>query len=126
LSLANSETPESELTAEDILHLDLSGVQLVTLSACTSGQGRPVDGQGLLGFQTAFMAAGAHSLLLSLWSVPDEATSVLMQNFYKALWTTPSISKSEALRQAQEQLRSDPAFADPRNWAAWVLVGEAW
>jgi len=126
LSLANSGTPETRLTADDILHLDLSGVQLVTLSACTSGQGRPVDGQGLLGFQTAFMAAGAHTLLLSLWSVPDEATSVLMQNFYQALWATPSISKSQALRRAQEQLRSDPAFADPQNWAAWVLVGEAW
>ncbi|SPE41547.1 hypothetical protein SBA3_440001 [Candidatus Sulfopaludibacter sp. SbA3] len=85
-----------------------------------------MDGQGLLGFQTAFMAAGAHTLLLSLWSVPDEATSVLMQNFYQALWATPSISKSQALRRAQEQLRSDPAFADPQNWAAWVLVGEAW
>jgi CHAT domain-containing protein len=125
LSQANSESKESLLTAEDILQLDLSGVQLVVLSACTSGQGRPVDGQGLLGFQTAFMAAGARSLLLSLWNVPDEATSVLMQHFYKALFTTPSISKSEALRQAQQQLRSDPEFADPRNWAAWVVIGDA-
>ncbi len=124
LSLANSGSTEGLLTAEDILKMDLSGVQLVVLSACTSGQGRPVDGQGLLGFQTAFMAAGARSLLLSLWNVPDQATSVLMQRFYQALFATPSISKSEALRRAQQQLRSDPEFADPRNWAAWVVVGD--
>ena len=124
LSLANSGSPESLLRAEDILHLDLSRVQLIALSACESGQGRPVEGQGMIGFQTAFMAAGARSLLLSLWSVPDEATSQLMQGFYKALWRTPSISESEALRQAQEHLRSDPKFVDPLNWAAWVLVGD--
>jgi CHAT domain-containing protein len=124
LSLANSGSTEALLTAEDILKLDLSGVQLVVLSACTSGQGRPVDGQGLLGFQTAFMAAGAQSLLLSLWNVPDQATSLLMQRFYQALFAAPSISKSEALRRAQQQLRSDPEFADPRNWAAWVVVGD--
>lgn len=124
LSLANSGSTETLLTAEDILKLDLSGTQLVVLSACTSGQGRPVDGQGLLGFQTAFMAAGARSLLLSLWNVPDQATSVLMQRFYQALFASPSISKSEALRRAQQQVRSDPQFADPRNWAAWVVVGD--
>ena len=126
LSMANTQSPESLLTAEDIVHLDLSGVQLVTLSACTTGQGRPVEGQGLLGFQTAFMAAGARSLLLSLWNVPDEATARLMQSFYKTLWQNPTTSKSAALRQAQEELRADPKFADPKNWAAWVLVGEAW
>jgi CHAT domain-containing protein len=125
LSLANAEGPDSRLTAEDMFHLDLSGVQLVVLSACTTGQGRPVDGQGLLGFQTAFMAAGAQSLLLSLWNVPDEATSALMEHFYRALFATPGISKSEALRQAQRELSADSAFADPRNWAAWVVVGDA-
>ncbi len=125
LSQANSGSPDALLTAADILKLDLSQVQLVVLSACTSGQGRPVDGQGLLGFQTAFMAAGAQSLLLSLWNVPDRATAVLMQRFYQALFAAPSISKSEALRQAQQQLRADPEFADPRNWAAWIVVGDA-
>lgn len=106
--------------------MDLSGVQLVTLSACTSGQGRPVDGQGLIGFETAFMASGARAVLLSLWNVPDEATSSLMQSFYRAIWREPGASKAEALRQAQEQLRSNPKFRDPQNWAAWVLVGDGW
>ncbi len=126
LSNANSGSPESLLTAGDIVNLNLSAVQLVTLSACSSGQGRPVDGQGLLGFQTAFMAAGARSILVSLWSVPDEATALLMQSFYGGLLQNPPLGKAEALRQAQEKLRSDPRFADPANWAAWVLVGEGW
>jgi hypothetical protein len=125
LSLANSGSADSLLTSEDILHLNLSGVQLVTLSACNSGQGNATDGQGLMGFQTAFMAAGARSLLLSLWKVPDGATSAFMQEFYRGLWKS-GLTKAEALRGAQNKLRANPDFADQRNWAAWVLLGEAW
>ena len=86
---------------------DLSGVQLVVLSACTSGQGRPVDGQGLLGFQTAFMAVGAQSLLLSLWNVQDRATAVLMQRFYQALFAAPVLlPRSDKIRQWPCPLKS--------------------
>ena len=86
---------------------DLSGVQLVVLSACTSRQGRPVDGQGLLGFQTAFMAAGAQSLLLSLWNVQDRATAVLMQRFYQALFAAPVLlPRSDKIRQWPCPLKS--------------------
>jgi CHAT domain-containing protein len=78
-----------------------------------------------MGFQTAFMAAGARSLLLSLWKVPDGATSAFMQEFYRGLWKS-GLTKAEALRGAQNKLRANPDFADQRNWAAWVLLGEAW
>jgi CHAT domain-containing protein len=125
LSSANSESPDSRLTAEDIIHLDLSGVKLVTLSACTSGQGTATDGQGLTGFQTAFAAAGARALLLSLWKVPDAPTTELMQEFYRGIWQS-GLSKAEALRQAQIKIRANPSYADPINWAAWVLLGDAW
>jgi len=126
LSLANSGSPESILRASDVLQLDLSNARLVTLSACVSGQGRPVDGQGLMGFETALMASGAQSLLLSLWPVPDQATSVLMEKFYAALWSDPSTTSfARALRQAQDAMRRDPNFSDPRNWAAWTLVGDS-
>jgi CHAT domain-containing protein len=125
LSMANTQSPESVLTAEDITHVNLSGVQLLTLSACESAEGRPVDGQGLLGFQTAFMAAGAKSVLLALWRVPDKATSELMQAFYDGLLKR-GLSEADALRQAQDVVRAKPESSDPASWAAWVLVGKGW
>jgi CHAT domain-containing protein len=126
LSLANSGKPETFLNADDIRHFDLSMVELVTLSACETGSGTPIEGQGLLGFQTAFMAAGSKSVLFSLWRAPaDEATTRFMEAFYDGVWKN-HLPKAEALRQAQLAVRSDPRFADPRNWATWVLVGEAW
>lgn len=126
LSLANSGKPETFLNADDIRHFDLSTVELVTLSACETGSGTPIESQGLLGFQTAFMAAGSKSVLFSLWRAPaDEATTRFMEAFYDGVWKN-HLPKAEALRQAQFAVRSDPRFADPRNWATWVLVGEAW
>jgi CHAT domain-containing protein len=126
LSLANSGKAETLLNADDIRHFDLSTVELVTLSACETGSGTPIEGQGLLGFQTAFMAAGTRSVLFSLWRAPaNQATTKLMQVFYEGIWKN-HLPKGEALRQAQVAVRSDPRFADPRNWATWVLVGEAW
>jgi CHAT domain-containing protein len=126
LSGANTGSPDSRLTASDIAQLDLSRVTLVTLSACSTGTGLPKDGQGLLGFQTAFMAAGARSLLVSLWDVSDDATEELMSKFYGTLWADPSISKSEALRQAQMAVRATPGFSAPAYWAGWELLGEGW
>jgi CHAT domain-containing protein len=126
LSGANSGAPDSFLTAEDIRQLDLSGLELVTLSACDTAKGRTIEGQGLLGFQTAFMAGGTRSLLFSLWKAPaDEATTSLMAAFYEGIWKN-HLPKAVALRQAQLQVRSSSRFADPRNWAGWILVGEAW
>jgi CHAT domain-containing protein len=129
LSSANSGSPDSFLTADDIRQSDLSRIELVTLSACDTAKGNEsteIEGQGLLGFQTAFMAAGAKSLLFSIWQAPaDEATTTLMDTFYDGIWNK-HLPKAEALRQAQMRVRSIPRFADPREWASWVLVGEGW
>jgi CHAT domain-containing protein len=135
LSQANSENPDSFLTAEDIRHIDLSDVELVTLSACDTARSNKrnvIEGQGLLGFQTAFMAAGTRSLLFSLWKAPldkdkedNDATSLFMDTFYDGVWAK-KLNKAEAMRQAQIAVRSNPRFANPRFWATWVLVGEAW
>jgi hypothetical protein len=124
LSGANSHRPDAILTANDIRQLDLTRARLVTLSACETGAGKETEGQGLIGFQTAFMAAGARSVLLSLWRVPDEPTAAFMNAFYEALWIKRVPNESEALRIAQNTVRSNPAFANPVNWGAWVLIGE--
>lgn len=68
------------------------------------------------------MYAGAPTLVSSLWSVNDEATSLMMQSFYKHL--KQGMSKAEALRAAQVDLRGNAKYAHPYYWAAFVLTGD--
>jgi CHAT domain-containing protein len=117
------DSSDSVLTAADIVKIDLSQSDLVVLLACETAKGQAVNGQGSLGFQSAFMAAGARSLLVALWRVPADASKELVQNFYSGLFKR-HLSRTEALKQAQDALRSQPRFADPWNWGGWVLVGD--
>ncbi len=116
-------TPDSVLTAADIVTIDLSKADMVVLLACETAKGQAVNGQGTLGFQSAFMVAGARSLLVALWRVPADASKELIQNFYSGLFER-HLSRAEALKQAQAALRNQPRFADPWNWGGWVLVGD--
>jgi CHAT domain-containing protein len=95
------------LTAEEIGTQNLEGVQLVVLSACESGLGKQVSGEGLLGLQRAFQSAGARNVVASLWPVDDQATSALMTLFYTKLWkeNKPPL---EALREAQLYIYHHP------------------
>jgi CHAT domain-containing protein len=99
---------------------------LVVLSACQTGLGDLKQAEGTVGFQRALLAKGVRSVLVSLWSVDDRATALLMQRFY-AHWLgadgRPARSKAEALRRAQSDVRLTPGFAAPRYWAAFQLVG---
>jgi CHAT domain-containing protein len=82
--------------------------------------------EGTLGLQRAFLAAGAQNVLVSLWSVSDDATALLLNAFYRHwLDDLDSPSKAEALRRAQEEVRgaSGSRFHHPRYWAAFQLVG---
>ena len=90
------------LTAKEISQLDLRGLDLVVLSACETGLGE-IKGDGVFGLQRGFKKAGANSLLMSLWKVDDNATQLLMTQFYKNL--TSGMSKFESLRQAQKYVR---------------------
>jgi CHAT domain-containing protein len=98
--------------------------ELVVLSACQTGLGDLKQSEGTVGLQRAFLAKGARSVLVSLWSVSDEATDLLMRGFYTHwLEDEDSPSKAEALRRAQEDVRVTPGFEHPRFWAAFQLVG---
>ena len=110
------------LTAREIAHLDLTSLDLVVLSACETGLGE-VQGEGVFGLQRGFKKAGAQSLLMSLWSVDDEATQRLMQVFYDAHYRR-HLSKRASLNEAQRQLRTygGGRFNHPRFWAAFVLL----
>jgi CHAT domain-containing protein len=95
---------------------------LVTLSACESGLGKEMGGEGLIGLTRAFQYAGARSILASLWKVEDQSTGELMKHFYQYL--KAGKTKDEALRLAQIDLIHSPAFSQPTQWAAFELIGD--
>lgn len=107
------------LTAMEISELSLKQCDLVSLSACETALGK-VSHEGVFGLQRGFKKAGVQSILMSLWEVPDDATCILMQEFYKNIFNGKS--KIESLRNAQSTLRKMPEFAASENWAGWVLL----
>ncbi len=150
------ETGEGErVTALEILENWRLRAELVTLSACETGVSHILRGDEPLGLVRAFLYAGARAALVSLWPVEDLPTFLLMQRFYQALSTEDTSDPAEALRDAQEWLRTLPAdaarglarlasgdlaetssgledmassafpFAEPRHWAAFIVVGGA-
>jgi len=112
------------LTAEELQGLDLTGVELVVLSACETGRGELAAGEGVLGLSRALAVAGARGFMLSLWSVPDDKTQKLMDGFYEGLWDR-GLTPADALRATQLRMitvdRSTHAFR-PSTWGAWVLI----
>jgi len=95
---------------------------LVTLSACDSGLGKEMGGEGLIGLTRAFQYAGARTVLASLWKVEDASTAELMKRFYGYLKSGKT--KDEALRLAQIDLIRSPSYSQPRDWAAFELMGD--
>ncbi len=126
-SLDDEAGDDGYLTAEEVGWLDLSGVELVVLSACETGLGRAQSGEGLIGLRRAFQTAGARTVISSLWSVKDESTAELMRDFYKNLWLR-GMGRHEALRAAQLAMlrrnRMEHGASLPSTWGAFVLSGE--
>ena len=118
LALAPSGTDSGMLTADEIAAAT-TGAELVVMSACGSGQG-VINDDGVIGLSRAWMAAGAPSVMVSLWAIPDEPTRDLMVDFYRRL--TAGSGKAEALRGAMLATRAK--HPNPVNWAAFVLLGE--
>jgi CHAT domain-containing protein/tetratricopeptide (TPR) repeat protein len=110
------------LRLQDIYNLELPA-DLVVLSACNTGMGREVVGEGLIGLVRGFMYAGARRVVASLWKVDDQATSELMSRFYRGL-LRESLTPSEALRSAQREMSRTERWRHPFYWAAFVLQGD--
>lgn len=106
------------LTADEISRLDLSNTKLVVLSACETARGKvdPVD--GVYGLQRAFKLAGVQTIVMSLWKVQDDATAMLMAQFYKYL--TDGVEKHQALWNAMMDVRKK--YKDPYYWAGFVML----
>lgn len=107
-------------TVDEILESHIS-CDLVVLSACQTGRGRVLRGEGVIGLTRAFAYAGAASVCTSLWNVSDESTALLMSEFYHLL--KGATDKGRALTEAQEATMADDRFSHPFFWAPFVLVG---
>ena len=110
------------LTAQEISSIDLRGLDLVVLSACQTGLGDVVSGEGVFGLQRGFKKAGANTILMSLNKVDDEATKILMVEFYRNLMNGKT--KHQSLQDAQKYLRivDNGKYDDPKYWASFVLL----
>lgn len=124
LSMINDKgTPQDGfLRAHEIFNLKLPA-ELVVLSACQTGLGKEIRGEGLVGLTRGFMYAGAPRVVVSLWSVSDRATAELMSRFYRGI-LKEKMRPAAALRAAQISLMKEGGWESPFYWAAFTLQGE--
>ena len=106
------------LTSKEIAEMNLTGAELVVLSACQTGVGE-ISGEGVFGLQRGFKKACAETLLMSLWEVDDNATNELMTRFYSGL--ASGLDKHEALHEAQNHVMQT-CGPDPSLWAGFILL----
>ena len=110
------------LEAQEIYNLKL-GADLVVLSACQTALGKEIRGEGLVGLSRGFMYAGVPRVIASLWKVPDQATTELMQNFYRGI-LKQGLQPAAALRAAQYSMWKESRRSSPYYWAGFTLQGE--
>lgn len=106
------------LSAQEIARMNLPNLDLAVLSACETGLGEIIGSEGVFGLQRAFKLAGAKSLIMSLWKVPDEQTSELMSHFYNNYMN--GMNKSSALKQAQLTMKQK--YKNPFYWGGFILL----
>jgi CHAT domain-containing protein len=110
------------LLADEVFNLRLPA-EMIVLSACQTGLGKEVKGEGLVGLTRGFMYAGAPRVIVSLWNVDDKATSELMVRLYRGV-LKEHLSPAAALRTAQVEMWKQKRWRTPYYWAAFVLQGE--
>ena len=124
-----SAKPDAEdgiLTAEEVVSLNLEGVEWAVLSACDTGLGRIKAGEGVFGLRRAFQIAGVRTVIMSLWAVEDEATRLWMRSLYEGRLVR-HLSTSRAVRDASIAVLADRRAkrlsAHPFYWAGFVAAG---
>jgi CHAT domain-containing protein len=99
--------------------MNLEGTRLVVLSACETGMGKLVKGEGVYGLSRSFMVAGSQAVIMSLWKVDDLSTQLLMSTLYKIWLQTNQLESSFV--QAQKAVKDK--YPEPYYWGAFVLLG---
>lgn len=123
IALAPGDGHDGNLEVHEILgKLDLSGVNLVVLSACQTGLGERSGGDDVVGLTRAILYAGSPGVISTLWDINDDAAAVLMDEFYCRL--RAGVPAADALRDAQLALRWSGSYGDPRFWAAFIVTGD--
>jgi CHAT domain-containing protein/tetratricopeptide (TPR) repeat protein len=117
----SGENDDGILTALEVAQLDLHGTELVVLSACDSGVGDVQNGEGVYGLRRALVLAGAQTQITSLWKVADEATRMLMIDYYQRL--LKGEGRSAALRHAQLAMLANKELSHPYYWASFFPIG---
>ena len=125
LSLFDSEgrSQNGFLRLHDIYNLRLAA-DLVVLSACSTGLGKDVRGEGMIGLTRGFMSAGASGVIASLWKVDDDATAELMKHFYAGMFQK-GLPAAAALRDAQLVMSQQKRWQSPYYWAGFVIQGQS-
>lgn len=118
----NGKPQDGYLRLYEIYNLNLPA-DLVVLSACQTGSGKQVKGEGLMALTRGFMYAGAARVVATLWKVDDSASAALMTRFYKEMFTNGK-RPAAALRDAQIELSKEKRWKSPFYWAGFVLQGE--
>ena len=123
---AHPDQDDGILTAEELAALDLRGVEIVALSACDTGLGEVEAGEGVFGLRRALEIAGARTVLMSLWPVPDREARLWMGGFYTARLAGESIldASRHASLEALASARKQGSFAHPYLWAGFVAAGD--
>lgn len=120
LSPKNEHGEDGILYTDEIYNLKLNA-DLVVLSACDTGMGKMIKGEGLMGFTRAFTYAGAANLMVSLWEVGDRSTADLMIDFYRR--RIDGAMLTDALHDAKLDMIQNPRYAAPRYWSPFILIG---
>jgi CHAT domain-containing protein/Tfp pilus assembly protein PilF len=121
LSSDDKGSEDGYLTMREVFDLKLNA-DLVVLSACKTGLGKELRGEGVTGISRAFFCAGTPSVLVSLWDVSDRSTADFMASFYRNM-EVKNMNKSAALREARLQMIASKKFSHPYYWAPFVLIG---
>lgn len=123
LVLSKDTENDGYLQVHEIFGLNLKNSNLVILSACDTALSKIYSGDDLVGLSRAFIYAGTPTLLATLWSVDDRSTYILMKDFYE-YWHNKGLDKIEALRRAQNSLKSIPDYSHPFYWAPFIIIGD--
>jgi CHAT domain-containing protein len=111
------------LSTQDIHHLRLSA-ELVVLSACRTGLGKDAAGEGLLSLTRGFLSSGAARVIVTLWSIEDQATAEMMSRFYRRMLGPQAMTPAAALRATQEEMWREGRWGAPYYWGGFALQGD--